>query len=459
MSRTAALDRTRVRTLLEAEEARFVAEHPRSSELADRARLSLFAGVPMPWMSAWVGPFPIFVREAMGSRLVDVDGHEYVDLCLGDTGAMAGHAPEPTIAALSAQARRGLTTMLPTEDAIIVGEEFQRRFGLPYWSLTLSATDANRNVIRIARHVTGRRKVLVFNYAYHGTVDETLVTLRDGQVRPKAWSLGPPGGSEEASDVIEFNDVDSLERALAGGEVACVLAEPVMTNIGIVLPEPGYHDALRELTSRHGALLAIDETHTFSAGWSGYTGLYDLSPDLFVIGKAIAGGFPAGAYGMTEEVARRVLDSRPGPLRGPSGLGGTLAGNALSVAAIRATLMEVLTEETFASMAGRCARFTAAVETAIADFDLPWHIVRLGGRAEYRFRPDPPRCGGEAALAVDEELDRLMHLFALNRGVLLTPFHIMALMSPAATDEDVDRHTAVFRAAATALTDAPRVQG
>jgi glutamate-1-semialdehyde 2,1-aminomutase len=441
----------RLGALLERELERFRAEHPRSLELAERAKASLLGGVPMHWMVRWAGGFPVFAQEAHGSRFVDVDGIEYVDFCLGDTGAMTGHSPEPVVQAITEQAGRGITLMLPSEDAIWVGNELQRRFGLRFWQFALTATDANRFAIRIARRVTGRPKILVFNWCYHGTVDETVVTLVEGEVRPREGSVGPPVDPAETTRVAEFNDLEGLERELAHGDVACVIAEPALTNVGIVLPEPGFHDALRELTRRYGTLLVIDETHTICAGPGGYTAAHDLEPDLLTIGKPIASGIPAAAYGLSEDVARTLLEGIPDELSDVGGLGGTLAANVLSLTAMRATLSEVLTDQAFERMIAMGERFEAGVEDVIERHALPWHVVRLGCRVEYLFRSDPVRTGAEAAAGGDAELDRFMHLYALNRGILMTPFHNMALMSPVTDEDDVDAHTAMLDEAAAEL--------
>ena len=443
----ALLDRLRLGTLLDRELARFTESNPRSRELFERGRGTLLGGVPMSWMTKWAGGFPLFLREATGARIVDADGHEYVDLCLGDTGAMAGHAPPATVAAVAEQAAHGITAMLPSEDAITVAEELTRRFGLRGWQFTLSATDANRFTIRLAREITERPKILVFDYCYHGTVDETFATLDGDRVVARPGNVGPPVDLALTTRVVQWNDAGALEQALAPGDVACVLAEPALTNIGIVLPEPGFHDALRELTHRTGTLLIIDETHTFSAGPGGCTAAWGLEPDLLTIGKAIGGGVPAGAYGMSDEVAERIAAREGADYEDVGGIGGTLAGNALSLAAVRATLTEVLTEKAFGRMIPLAARFAAGVADVIEDAGLPWHVTELGARAEYRFSATPPRNGAESAAAGDEELERFLHLYTLNRGVLMTPFHNMALMSPATSEADVDRHTAVFEEA------------
>jgi glutamate-1-semialdehyde 2,1-aminomutase len=446
------IERSRLDDLLAQELERFERDHPRSRELFESAGDTLLAGVPMPWMSEWAGPYPVFVAKAHGARFTDVDGLEYVDLCLGDTGAMTGHAPKEAVAAIAEQAANGITHMLPTEDAAWVGREMGRRFGLPFWQFCLTATDANRFTIRLARAITGRRKILVFNFCYHGSVDETIVTVQDGVTGPRVGNIGPPIDPNETTRVVEFNDVDALEEALAHGDVACVLAEPALTNIGIVLPEPGYHDALRRLTRERGTFLVIDETHTICAGPGGATRAWGLEPDFLTIGKPLASGVPAACYGMSAAVAQRAqayLDSLPTTDVG--GIGGTLSGNALSLAAMRATLEHVLTDEAFERMIALGERWADGVKAAIEEHELPWEVQRIGCRAEYWFTPSPPRNGGQAAASEDHELMRFTHLYALNRGVLLTPFHNMALMSPATTDADVDAHTAVFGEALDAL--------
>ena len=439
------MDRDRLNSLIVAERERFHAEHPKSRALYEEARRNLVGGVPMSWMSRWPGGHPVFAVQAHGARITDADGIEYVDLCLGDTGAMAGHAPAATVEAVSDRYAKGATLMLPTEDSIWVAGELARRFGLPEWQLTLTATDANRFAIRLARQITGRSRILVFSYCYHGTVDESFVVVGpDGKAVSREGNVGPPVDPTETTAVVEFNDADALERVLREEEIACVMTEPALTNIGIVLPEPGFHDALRELTRATGTLLLIDETHTFSAGPGGYTAAYGLEPDLLTIGKAIAGGVPAGAFGMSAEVAARVRGEVDADYEDTGGVGGTLAGNALSTAAIRATLDRVLTAEAFDRMIELAGRFTEGVQGAIDEHELPWHVVQLGARAEYGFLPEPPSSGGQSAAGSDPELEEYLHLFLLNRGVLITPFHNMALMSPATEPEDVDRHTEAF---------------
>ncbi len=401
----------------------------------------------MSWMMKWAGGFPVFAEQAAGSTVVDVDGNEYADFCLGDTGAMTGHAPPAVAEAAAEQAARAITTMMPSPDAPDVGEALAERFGLPLWQVTLSATDANRFAIRMARQITGRPRILIFNWCYHGTVDETFAVLREGRVVSRPGNVGPPVELERTTRVVEFNDVAALEEALGHEDVACVLAEPAMTNIGIVLPEPGLHDALRDLTRRHGTLLIIDETHTISTGYGGYTREHGLDPDILTVGKTIGGGVPAGAFGVTHEVAERALAQEDADYVDVGGVGGTLAGNALSVAAMRTALTEVLTEEAYRHTVPMAERFERGVRDAIEEVRAPWNVVRLGCRVEYGFSPRPPRNGAEAAASHDDELETLLHLYALNRGVLITPFHNMALMAPTTTEAQVDSHTAVFEEA------------
>ena len=446
------VDRDRLAGLIARETARFATAHPRCAAVHERSRRTMPAGVPMSWMAKWAGGFPIAAAEAAGAHVRCLDGIDHVDLCLGDTGAMAGHSPAPTVRAVAEQAARGITTMLPGADAAAVAEELARRFGLPAWQFTLTATDANRHVLRYARHLTGRPRVAVIDYCYHGSVDEAFATLDGGRVVARRGNLGPPVPPAETTVVVPFNDVDALERALAGGDVACLLAEPAMTNIGIVLPEPGWHAAARELTRAAGTLLVLDETHTLCAGPGGATGADGLRPDLLVIGKAIGGGVPIGAFGMTAELAAAIPASVELEDVDLGGIGGTLAGNPLSLAATRATLAEVLTDDAFARMLPLGLRWAEGVQSVIDARGVPWSVTRLGARAEYGFAAEPPRDGATAAVADDFGLQTLLHLHALNRGVLLTPFHNMALMCPATTEADVDRHTEAFAAAAADLT-------
>ena len=449
------IDRSRLATLTERERELFRDRHPRSHELWERGRDSMLYGVPMNWMVRWPGDHPVYVDRADGARFVDVDGNDFVDFCLGDTGGMAGHGPKASVAAIAEQAARGITLMLPTEDAAWVADELTRRFGVPCWSFTLTATDANRFAIRWARHVTGRPKILVHNHCYHGTVDESFAELdAAGVVVDQPGNTGPPVPVSTTTRVVEINDLETLERELADRDVAVCMFEPALTNIGIVLPEPGYWEGVRELCDRAGTLLLIDETHTISAGPGGATGAWGLRPDIVTIGKTLGAGIPSAAYGITDDLRRRIVESTDPQVIDVGGTGGTLAGNALSLAAMRATLGEVMTDDAFDRMIALGERFETGVRDAIQTRELPWHVVRLGCRVEYLFRAEPARTGREAFEGQDAELDPFIHLYLLNRGVLITPFHNMALMSPATTADDVDRHTEVFGDAVDALVGA-----
>ncbi|MEV6539337.1 transaminase [Streptomyces sp. NPDC051665] len=440
------MDRTRLQDLLARESAEAERLNPRSKAAYARAE-HLFGRVPMTWMNKTAGAFPRYLDTARGARVTDIDGHEYIDFSLGDTGAMAGHSPAVVAEAVRRRfaEQGGATAMLPTEDAEWVGAELARRFGLARWSFSLTATDANRWAIRLARAVTDRPKILVNSYSYHGSVDESLIVVGpDGHGTARPGNVGAPCDVTLTSRVAEFNDPAQLERELAHGDVAAVLMEPALTNIGIVLPEPGYLAAVRELTRKYGTLLINDETHTFSAGPGGCTAAWDLEPDLLTIGKAIGGGIPAGAYGLSAELADRLLGRADLDLVDMGGVGGTLAGNALSVAAMRATLEHVLTDEAFAHMGKLSERFAAGVQQGIDAHALPWTVSRLGARSEYRFATPAPRTGTESEAAGDPELEDFLHLYLANRGILLTPFHSMALMCPDTTEQDVDTHTRVF---------------
>jgi glutamate-1-semialdehyde 2,1-aminomutase len=436
---------------MQAETQRFIDTHPKSAAHAQTTH-TLIGGVPMPWMRRWPGPFPLVLDAASGARFTDIDGHEYVDLCLGDTGAMTGHAHREVGEAVSKQLARGATVMLPTPDAVWVANELERRFGLPKWQFALSATDANRFALRFARAITGKPKVLVHDWCYHGTVDETLVVALGDRTTSRGGAIGPQVNPALTTRVVQFNDVAGLERVLAHGDVACMLIEPALTNIGIVLPEPGYLAAVREITRRHGVLLIIDETHTICAGPGGCTKEWKLEPDMFVIGKTIGGGIPVGAYGMSAEVGAKVEQLQLSDGIDVSGVGGTLAGNALSMAAVRATLTHALLPEQFVHTKQLATSWTLGVKSAYEQRGLAWSVQQLGSRAEYWFCP-PPRTGADAAAAVDHDLDAFMHLWAINRGVLLTPFHNMALFSPFHRQSDVDVHTQQFDDALTALVD------
>ncbi|MGH8196841.1 MAG: aspartate aminotransferase family protein [Steroidobacteraceae bacterium] len=442
---------SRIAALMARERTTFRQRHPRSGQLAEEAKRSLLFGVPMNWMTRWPGDHPVYVDRAEGARFRDVDGNEFIDFCLGDTGGMAGHAPPAAVEAIARQARKGITLMLPTVDAAWVGNELARRFGVPYWQFTLSATDANRCAIRWARAITQRPKIVVHNGCYHGTVDECVAMLENGRTVARTGNIGKPVPLDQTTRVVEFNDLAGLEAALAHGDVAACLFEPALTNIGIVLPDLGYHQAVRALCSQYGALLIIDETHTISAGPGGSTKAWGLAPDFVTIGKTLGAGIASGAYGMTERVRDLVYEHTDAGNTDVSGIGGTLAGNALSLAAMRVTLGHVMTDAAFDHMIALGERFEQGVRGVIESRELPWHVVRLGCRVEYLFRSQAARNGTEAAAGQDDLLDPYIHLYLLNRGILMTPFHNMALMSPATTADDVDRHTQVYAAIADEL--------
>ncbi|MFZ5549047.1 MAG: aspartate aminotransferase family protein [Pseudomonadota bacterium] len=434
----------RMQALAQAERARYEAANPRSKALAARAAEHLMFGVPLHWMNDWATPFPLQVAEARGARLTDVDGHERIDFCLGDTGAMFGHSPPAVTEALQRQAARGLTTMLASEDAAAVSALLAERFGLPRWQFAMTATDANRFVLRWLRAATGRQVLLVFNGCYHGTVDDVFVDLVDGRPVQRDSLLGQVHDLTATTRVVEFNDLAALDAALAPGDVACVLAEPVMTNIGMVLPEPGFWEQAIELIHGRGSLLVMDETHTISSGPGGYAHAHDLRPDAVVVGKPLGGGMPCAAYGFSAELAARAEAAKRAAPPGHSGIGTTLTANLLAMAAMRATLATLMTPEVFAALHARCTRLAAGLRTAIARHGLPWCVTQVGARCEFQFCATPPRNGSEAGAAMDAELEQAIHLALLNRGHMITPFHNMMLVCPDTTDADVDALLAAF---------------
>lgn len=449
------LDRHKLATLVAEERARYEAEHPNSKALHANAN-HLFARVPMTWMNKWAGGFPLGFVGAHGATVTDLDGHELIDFALGDTGAMAGHSPEPLARAMATRigVKGGVTTMLPTEDAEWVAAELTRRFGLAQWSFSLSATDANRWLLRLVRLVTQRPKILVFSYSYHGTVDETFVIVDErGRCVSRPGNVAPAVDPATTTRVVEFNDLAALERELSHGDVAAVLTEPALTNIGIVLPQPRFLEGVRELCDATGTLLILDETHTFSAGPGGATRRFGLRPDALTIGKSLGGGVACGAYGLSQDLAERVLASLSigADIVDVGGVGGTLAGNAMSFAAMRAVLGEVLTDEAFGPMEELATTFASGVRATIDRHGLPWSISQLGARCEYRFANPAPVNGGESAKSADPLLEDFLHLYGVNRGVLLTPFHNMALMCPATTPAQVERHQVVFDEAVATL--------
>jgi glutamate-1-semialdehyde 2,1-aminomutase len=440
------MNRQKLADAMKREKDRFLERTPKSAKLFEEAKKVMPGGVPMSWMSKWPGAYPTFVASANGSRFSDVDGNEYIDLCLGDTGSMTGHSPKATVDAIKAQLDNGITAMLPTEDSLAVSQDLANRFSLPLWQYTVSATDANRHVIRYSRLITGKSKIIVIDRCYHGSVDETFATLgTDGQTIAREGNIGAPVALAQTTRVVEFNDLVAMEKALAHADVAAILMEPAMTNVGIVLPEAGYLKGVETLAKKYGAKLIIDETHTISAGAGGMTSQLGLKPDFFVIGKAIGGGIPTGTFGMTHEMAAEISAKVDREVVDTGGIGGTLAGNALSLAAMHATLTQVLTAENFEKMIALGSRWSDGVDAAINEFNLPWHCNRLGARGEYLFLPKAPRTGREAADAGDFELEQYIHLRLLNDGFLLTPFHNMALISPVTTQADIDAHTHAFR--------------
>jgi glutamate-1-semialdehyde 2,1-aminomutase len=448
------IDRKWLTLLTARERDTYRRRNPRSAAAYANAD-HLFGRVPMTWMNLAAGGFPVYLDEAHGATVRDLDGHSYADFALGDTGAMAGHSPGPTVQAVHRRLAElgGATAMLPTEDAEWVGAELTRRFGPSRWSFALTATDANRWALRLARAVTGRPKVLVNSYCYHGSVDESLIVVGpgEGSAVSRPGNVGSPVDVTLTSRVAEFNDVAGLEHALDHGDVAAVLMEPALTNIGIVLPEPGYLEAVRRLTRDAGALLINDETHTLSTGPGGATGAWGLAPDIVTVGKAIGGGIPVAAYGLTPDLADSVEAQPELDLIDVGGIGGTLAGNALSLAACRATLEHVLTDDAWVQMTASAERWTVGVRGVIDEHGLPWSVQQLGARAEYRFASPAPRTGGESHAATDTELDDYLHVYLANRDVLLTPFHNMALMCPQTTAESLDLHEQVFASAVAEL--------
>jgi len=434
----------RIAELAAIEAATYRARRPKSEAAAGNGIEGFLFGQPMHWMADWPMPFPFLVDRASGATLTDIDGHRLDDFCLGDTGSMFGHSPPPVARAIRRQAGRGLTYMLPDEDAVAVGRLLVETFGLPHWQIATTATDANRFALRVARAVTGRDRILVFNGCYHGTVDETFVRLADGVAANRPGLVGEFRDLTARTAVVEFNDVAALERALAGNDIACVITEPVLTNSCMVLPEPGFHAALRRLTRAHGTLLLIDETHTISSGHGGYTRRHGLSPDLFVLGKPVAGGVPASVWGMSDDVASRFRDSERHRPPGHSGMGTTLSANPLQFAAMRACLAEVMTPANYDRMERLAVRLERGLTAAIVRNRLPWHVARVGARVEFICAPGPLSTGGAAAGAHAPALEQAIHVGLVNRGVLIAPFHNMMLVSPATRAAQVDRLVAAF---------------
>ena len=428
-----------IKAMLERENVLYVQRNATSAQHSEKSARNWLRGVPMHWMVDWGTPFPLFVNKAQGTTLTSVDGHEYVDFCLGDTGAMFGHSPPAIAETLAREGARGLTTMLPSEDAVEVGVLLEDRFGLPVWQITATASDANRAVIRWCRAITGRTKILIFNHCYHGCVDDTFIIADYGQVKMVEGLVGEPRDLTAFTKIVEFNDVEALEAALKDEDVACVLAEPVMTNIGIVLPQPGYLETLRTLTKSTGTLLILDETHTLSSGPGGYAREHIIFPDGLVFGKPIAGGIPAAAYGFSADVAERIRTFLNHNGEGRSGIGTTLSGSRIQLALIKTVLTTFFTQEAFAPLIVLARRLERGVADVIIKYNLDWHVTRVGARVEFMCCPVPPRNGYEASQVIHQPVDVAVHHYLLNRGVVITPFHNMMLVCPATTEHDVER--------------------
>ncbi|WP_103334556.1 aspartate aminotransferase family protein [Pseudotabrizicola formosa] len=440
MSQTIAGVPTDRLTAFAAREAqRYARSRPKSAKaLADGAGTFL-NDVPMHWMRDWPMPHLPLVAKAKGARITDIDGYGIDDFCLGDTGSMFGHSPKPVADAIRKQARNGLTYMLPTQSALEAGRLLTDCFGAFRWQIATTATDANRFAVRVARAVTGRPKVLVFNGCYHGTLDDTMVELAQGRTVNRPGLVGQVQDLSLGAVVCEFNDLAGVEAALAKGDVAAILTEPVMTNSCMVLPDPGFHDGLRALTQRYGTLLIMDETHTLSTGLGGYTRTHGLSPDMFVVGKCVAGGMPTAVWGMTEPVAARFATYDAARPAGHSGMGTTLSANPMQFACLVATLSKVMTEDAYAHMDKGAGRLAAALQASILSHGAPWHVVRVGARVEFICAPGPLRNGAEAATAHQPQVEAAMHTALLNRGCLIAPFHNMMLVSPATRPRQIDR--------------------
>jgi glutamate-1-semialdehyde 2,1-aminomutase len=446
------ISRQKIKQLFSQECATFDAAHPQSKKLSARAAEHLMFGVPMHWMNDWSTPFNLYVKSAQGGQLTDVDGHTLTDFCLGDTGAMFGHSPEPVARALHEQASNGYTTMLPTENAVWVAEELARRFGLPFWQFAMTATDANRFVVRWVRAATGRKKILVFNGCYHGTVDDVFVDLIDGQPQQRDSLLGQVYDLTQHTVVIEFNDLAALEKTLAQNDVACVIAEPVMTNIGMVLPQAGYWDAAQKIIHQHNTMLVMDETHTISSGPGGYARANNIEADAIVVGKPIGGGVPCAVYGFSEALAKLAQHAKRSAPQGHSGIGTTLTANMLAATAMRANLALVMTDAAYAHMFSLAEKLADGLRSVIAQHRMPWCVTQVGARVEFQFSTTQPTNGTEAGKIFDNELERVIHLYLLNRGILITPFHNMMLVCPSTTAENVDMLLRFFDQTVTELT-------
>ncbi len=448
----AGIARDKLEALAQREARRFATTHAKSARAMAKASDIYLDGVPLHWMKDWPMPHLPLVESAEGATITDIDGYQINDFCLGDTGSMFGHSPKPVAKAIRAQARKGLTYMLPTEDALEAGRLLSQVFGDFRWQIATTATDANRFSLRVARAVTGRPKVLVFNGCYHGTVDDAMVTLEDGQTVNRPGLLGQVADLTQLAVCCEFNDLAGVEAALAKGDVAAILTEPVMTNSCMVLPAPGFLEGLRRLATQYGALLIIDETHTISTGYGGYTRVHGLQPDIFVVGKCVAGGLPTAAWGLSAETATRYQTANANRDPGHSGMGTTLSANPLQFACLRATLSEVMTPEAYDHMETLAKRLVEGLSAAITAHHLPWHAIRVGARVEFICAPGPLHNGAQAALAHQPQVEAALHMALLNRGCLIAPFHNMMLISPATKKRQVDALIATFDEVLTELT-------
>ncbi len=444
MTQIAGIDATRLAAFAAREARRFAASRPRSKAALQRGQDAFLDGVPLHWMKDWPLPHLPVIAKAKGARITDIDGYQIDDFCLGDTGSMFGHAPAPVARAIARQSKRGLTYMLPTEDALEAGRLLTEVFGTYRWQIATTATDANRFALRVARAVTSRPKVLVFNGCYHGTVDDIFVTLRDGVTINRPGLLGQVADLSQVAVCCEFNDLVGIEAALAKGDVAAILMEPVMTNSCMVLPEPGFHTALRALATQYGALLMMDETHTISTGLGGYSRVHGLTPDIFVVGKCVAGGMPTAVWGLSPDVAARYGAVNAMREAGHSGMGTTLSANPMQFACLVATLSEVMTEQAYKVMEKRAERLASGLAAVITAHAAPWHVARAGARVEFICAPGPLHNGAEAALAHMPQVEGAVHIALLNRGCLIAPFHNMMLISPATRKGQIDRLITAF---------------
>ena len=440
----AGVRKDRVVALATREARRFSSSRPLSAAAMAKGAGVFLSGVPMHWMTDWPMPHLPLIDRATGATITDIDGYGIDDFCLGDTGSMFGHSPAPVAKSIRRQARRGLTYMLPSEAALEAGRLLTEVFGAFRWQIATTATDANRFALRVARAVTGRPKVLVFNGCYHGTVDETMVTLAKGRTVTRPGLLGQVTDLSKTAVCVEFNDLAGVEAALAKGDVAAILTEPVMTNSCMVLPEPGFLAGLRAAATHAGALLIIDETHTISTGLGGYTRVHGLTPDMFVVGKCVAGGMPTAVWGMTEPVADSYAEVNAGRPSGHSGMGTTLSANPMQFACLVATLSEVMTAKAYAQMERGAERLAHGLAAVIDRHRAPWHVVRVGARVEFICAPGPLRNGAEAAQAHQPQVEAALHVALLNRGSMIAPFHNMMLVSPATKKRQIDRLIAGF---------------